>query len=41
MGFFGKKKVEEIEDTSEEIILKTELESEVENLVFALVTETE
>jgi len=32
MGFFGKKKVEEIEDTSEEVILKTELESEVENL---------
>lgn len=32
MGLFGKKKVEEIVDTSEEEILKTELESEVENL---------
>ncbi|MFB5619958.1 MAG: DNA repair protein, partial [Nitrosopumilus sp.] len=32
MGFFGKKKAEETEDTSEAIILKTELESEVENL---------
>ena len=32
MGFFGKKKVEETEDTSDAVILKTELESEVENL---------
>ncbi|MCV0402065.1 MAG: DNA repair protein [Nitrosopumilus sp.] len=32
MGLFGKKKVEEAPDTTEESILKTELEAEVENL---------
>ena len=32
MGFFGKKKTEETNDTSEEATLKAELESEVESL---------
>jgi len=32
MGFFGKKKVEDIPDNSAETTLKTELEEEVEKL---------